>query len=69
MKKTSKDKKDTKTTGKIKTAATSKKGKLGAVTKPSAKKRIKEEEEEEDFIPLEDDLTGLDIYDDDEDEF
>lgn len=68
MKKTSKDKKDTKSTGKAKPAA-SKKTKSAIVTKPSAKKRIKDEEEEEDFIPLDDDLSGLDIYDDDDDEF
>lgn len=68
MKKTSKDKKETKPTGKTKSAA-SKKAKPGAVSKPSTRKRIKDEEEEEDFIPLEDDLSGLDIYDDDDDEF
>ena len=68
MKKTSKDKKDTKTIVKSRTAVT-KKGKSGAVTKPSAKKRIKDEEEEEDFVPLDDDLSTLDIYDDDDDEF
>lgn len=64
MKKTSKNKKDTKI---IKSAPASRKAKI-AVERPS-RKRIKEEEEEEDFIPLDDDLTGLDIYDDEEDEF
>jgi hypothetical protein len=37
--------------------------------KPSSRKRIKPEEEEEEFIPMDDDLTGLDIFDDEDDDY
>ncbi|MGI8893744.1 MAG: hypothetical protein ACR2GN_09845 [Bacteroidia bacterium] len=65
MKKTSKEKKDTKAT---KSTTALKKGKTAGI-KTSAKKRIKDEEEDEDFIPIDDDLTGLELYDDDDDDF
>jgi hypothetical protein len=66
MKKTSKVKKTTQP-GKSNPASK----KMRAMDyKPSSRKRIKpEEEEEEEFIPMDDDLTGLDIFDDEDDDY
>lgn len=65
MKKTSKVNKDAKPD---KNTQALKKAKNAGI-KSSPKKRIKDEEEDEDFIPIDDDLTGLDLYDDDDDDF